>query len=80
MKPVLPGRSIWLTEGPFVPLFLKLTAVVAVGIVVLVLLAMLLKVLVIAALIAAVIIGVLAVRRLFVRRRSGAVTIVQRRW
>jgi len=60
------------------PLFLKVTAVVAVGIIVLIALAMLLKVIVIAALIAAVIVAGVAIRNL-VRRRSGAITIVQRR-
>jgi hypothetical protein len=62
-----------------VPLFLKVTAVVAVGIVVLLLLGALLRIIVIAALIAAVVVAGIAIRNAIVRRRHGAITIVQRR-
>jgi hypothetical protein len=62
-----------------VSFFLKVTAVVAVGIIVLVLLAGLLKIIVIAALIAAVIVAGVAIRNALRRRRNGAITIVQRR-
>jgi hypothetical protein len=62
------------------PFFLKVTAIVAVGIVCLVLLAALIKIVAIAAIVAALVVGGLAVRNLLRRRRGGPITISQRRY
>jgi|HubBroStandDraft_1064217.scaffolds.fasta_scaffold15076_3 hypothetical protein len=59
--------------------FVQVTAIVAVGILILIALAFVLKIVVLAALIAAVVVGVLAVRNVLTRRRSGVPTITYRR-
>ena len=61
-------------------MFVRITAVVAVAIVLLIALAFLVKILFVAALVAALVIGALAISNLFRRRRTGQITYIQRRW
>ena len=61
------------------PLFLRVTAIVAFAIVALIVLGFILKILMFAALVAALVVGVLAVWNLMRRRRSGAITMTMRR-
>jgi hypothetical protein len=60
-------------------LFIRLTAVVAVGIVALFVLAFVLKIVVFAALVAAIVVAALAAWKLLQRRRTGVMTIGARR-
>ena len=60
-------------------LFIRLTALVAAGIVALFILAFVLKIVVFAAIVAALVVGSLAVWKLFQRRRTGVMTISARR-
>lgn len=60
-------------------LFIRLTALVAAGIVALFVLAFVLKIVVFAAIVAALVLAALGVWKLFQRRRAGAMTISVRR-
>jgi hypothetical protein len=61
-------------------LFIRLTALVAAGVVALVVLAFVLKIVIFAAIVAALVIGGLAIWKLFQRRRGGVVIAAQRRY
>jgi hypothetical protein len=65
--------------GSGLPLFVRLTAVVAVGIVALFILLFVLKIVVFAAIVAAIVVGALALWNVFQRRRSGRVIQVSAR-
>jgi hypothetical protein len=60
-------------------LFIRLTALVAAGIVALFILAFVLKIVVFAAIVAALVVGSLAIWKLFQRRRTAVMTISARR-
>lgn len=62
------------------PLFVRITAIVAVGIVALVVIGFVLKIVLLAALIGALIVGGITVARFFQRRRNGAITVSSRRF
>lgn len=61
-------------------LFIRLTALVAAGIVALVILAFVLKIVIFAAIVAAIVVAALAVWKLFQRRRGGVVMVNPRRY
>ncbi len=61
-------------------LFIRLTALVAAGIVALFILAFVLKIVIFAAIVAALVIAALGVWKLFQRRRGGVVMVRQRRY
>lgn len=65
--------------GSGLPLFVRLTAAVALAVVALVVALFVLKIVVFAAVVAALVVGVLAVAKVFCRRR-GAMTIATRRY
>jgi len=65
--------------GSGLPLFVRITAVVALAVVAIILLLFVLKIVVFAAIVAALVVGALAIAKLF-RRRRGAMTIAPRRY
>ncbi len=65
--------------GSRFPLFVRLTAIVAAGIVALFVLVFVLKVIVFAAIVAAIVVGAIGVWNFVQRRRSGAMPVSVRR-